>query len=640
MNYNCPFNSRDPEYKAVFGAVASGDAVLLRILLPRDLQCSGAAFVYRKDGSERCVSADMFWAGMCDYSHEWWDLTFVPTEEGLYWYHFEYQTPYGRHKITQSLEYGGVGILSDKGKEFQQTVYEPEFHTPDWLKGGIIYQIFPDRFAASGTPKKHVPPDRRLRDDWGGQPEFRPDAVTRKIMNNDYFQGDFQGIIDHLDRLEELGVTCIYLNPIFEAHTNHRYDTADYLHVDPLLGSDGDLQRLCRAAQARGISIILDGVFSHTGCDSIYFNRYRRYCVDGAYNSMDSPYYSWYTFRRWPDQYSSWWGIELLPEVQEECPSFLEFITGPDGVIQKWLNCGVRGWRLDVADELPDKFLDALRERVKATKEDALILGEVWEDASNKISYRKRRRYLLGRQLDSVMNYPFSNAILDFVKGGPAQRFMESIYSILENYPPQAIHVLMNHIGTHDTERALTYLAGEPISGRDREWQCRQSLSEQQRQFGCTLLKLATVLQFTLPGVPSIYYGDEAGMEGYRDPFNRYCYPWGEENPEVLNWYRQLGRIRRSCPALADGGFHCICAVDSVAAYERRKDKNILLCAVNCGGSYQSVKLQKEWIGAHVLAGHSPDISLLSLPPYSYSILGRGDWVEAAPALPAPTQEE
>lgn len=627
MNFSCPFDSRNKEYKTVFGAVPAGEAVMLRILLPRSLQCSGAAFVSRKDDAENWNRAGMFWAGMCGDSHEWWDITFTPSEEGLYWYHFEYQTPDGMHKIIQSSEYGGIGIFADNGgREFQQTVYEPDFSTPDWFKGGIMYQIFPDRFAFSGKPKKNVPHDRVLRDDWGGQPYFRPDPKTHKILNNDYFQGDFQGIIDRLDRLEELGVTCIYLNPVFEAHSNHRYDTADYMHIDPLLGSDEDLKRLCDAAKKRGMSVILDGVFSHTGCDSVYFNRYNRYCGSGAYNSTQSPYHSWYSFQRWPDKYSSWWGIELLPEVKEHCPSFLNFITGENGVAQKWLNYGVRGWRLDVADELPDKFLDALRKRVKATRKDALIIGEVWEDASNKISYGYRRRYLLGKQLDSVMNYPFSDAILNFVKGGSAEQFTQTIYSVLENYPMQCVHVLMNHIGTHDTERALTNLAGESSEGHDREWQSCRSLSAQQRQFGYTLLKLATALQFTLPGVPSVYYGDEAGMEGYRDPFNRCCYPWGKEVPEVLEWYKKLGKIRRACPALVDGDFTCLCAKDGLTVYKRQKGGDMILCAVNRSGVRQSAELDEEWLGARTLIGVPAQGSTLNLPPYSCTILGAGEW--------------
>lgn len=627
MNYNCPFDSRNITHKTVFGAVQAGQAILLRTLLPRDIHCSGAYFVSRRDDEKEFSRSGMFWAGMQGDNHEWWDITFTPPAEGIYWYHFEYQTPDGMHKIMQSVQHGGVGVFDDNGgREFQQTVYEPGFSTPDWFKGGIMYQIFPDRFAFSGKPKKNVPNDRVLRDDWGGQPYFRPDPVTHKVLNNDYFQGDFQGIIDRLDRLKELGVTCIYLNPVFEAHSNHRYDTADYMHVDPLLGGDKDLERLCAAAKKRGMSVILDGVFSHTGCDSVYFNRYNRYGEGGAFNSTNSPYHSWYSFERWPDKYSSWWGIELLPEVQEDCPSFLDFITGPEGVAQKWLKSGVRGWRLDVADELPDKFLDELRKRVKATKDDAIILGEVWEDASNKVSYGYRRRYLLGKQLDSVMNYPFANAILNFVKGGSAEQFIETIYSVLENYPIQSVHVLMNHIGTHDTERALTNLVGESSEGRDREWQCCRSLSQEQRQFGYTLLKLATALQFTLPGVPSIYYGDEAGMEGYRDPFNRCCYPWGSEVPETLEWYKKLGKIRRACPALVDGDFKCILACDSVTVYTRQKGNDMILCAVNRGGNVQTAELDEEWLDCRTFIGNAPNVSSLSLPPYSCAILGKGEW--------------
>ena len=372
-----------------------------------------------------------------------------------------------------------------------------------------------------------------------------------------------------------MGVDFIYLNPIFEAHSNHRYNTADYTKIDPLLGGEGDFARLCREAAALGIRVLLDGVFSHTGSDSVYFNQARRYPLDGAVNRPDSPYRSWYHFTRYPDQYDAWWGVKTLPETVETDPSFLEFITGEGGVIAQWMEKGASGFRLDVADELPDPALDRIAQRIKAFGPDKIVLGEVWEDASNKVSYSQRRRYLLGGQLDSVMNYPFRTAILEFLRLGDGAGFFRRVMEIAEHYPPSVLHSLMNPLSTHDTLRALTCLGGElpgrpqdaqyggdgeggedgglpPIQpgdiyaqGRDREWQAaRMHPSSRQYLEGVTRLRLAMVLQYLLPGVPSIYYGDEAGMWGYNDPFNRCCYPWGGEDRPLVDFVRRLGAFR------------------------------------------------------------------------------------------------
>lgn len=274
-----------------------------------------------------------------------------------------------------------------------------------------------------------------------------------------------QGIKEKLPYLKELGVSCIYLNPIFEAHSNHRYNTADYMKIDGTLGDEKDLKELCDEAGKLGIRVMLDGVFSHVGRDSKYFNMYRRYEGDGAYNSKDSKYYNWFKFNKWPDDYVAWWGIKLLPEIKEDNEDYLDYICSENGVARKWIEAGISGWRLDVADELPDVFLDRFRKAVKAENEDAVILGEVWEDATNKIAYSERRRYLLGDQLDSVMNYPFANAILDFIRNSDTEKFKRTVLDIISNYPPQVLSILMNHIGTHDTPRAITALAGEDSAG-------------------------------------------------------------------------------------------------------------------------------------------------------------------------------
>ena len=440
-------------------------------------------------------------------------------------------------------------------------------------------------------------------------------------MNNDYFGGDLAGITEKLPYLQSLGVTCIYLNPIFEAHANHRYNTADYLKIDPLLGDEADFKTLCETAEKFGIRVILDGVFSHTGDDSLYFNRAGRYKTLGAYNSEKSPYYPWYTFFDYPDSYKSWWGFETLPEVNEESPEYLEFITGENGVVKKWLRLGAAGWRLDVADELPDAFLDALCASAKAEKADALVLGEVWEDATNKWAYGERRRYLLGGQLDSVMNYPFANAILNFARNGIAEGFAHAVTDIVENYPKPALDCMMNHIGTHDTERAITKIMGESAEGRDREWQSQRVLSDSEYQKGVTLLKLTAVLQFTLPGVPCIYYGDEAGLQGYKDPFNRGCYPWGHENQDLIAFYQTLGALRGSLDCLKTGELHFVSAVLGCVAYEREGDSDGILVIANRNEQEITYNLPDNWQYKREVLHGKPVTSCVHVPAMGCVIL-------------------
>ena len=616
---DCLFHSRDTRYRSPFGAVTAGTAIHLRVCLPRALGCHAARVWLEQDGAAT-REWGMFWCGMEGDTHEWWECHIAPEVAGLYFYRFQLDTERGVRFLVRCPN--GAARLSDTGGDrWQITVFSAQFTTPAWLAGGVFYQIFPDRFAADGEPKANVPADRVLRADWGGEPCWRPDAEGR-VLNNDYFGGSLSGILQKLDYLKSLGITCLYLNPIFESHSNHRYDTADYTRVDPLLGNEQDLRTLCERAAERGIRVILDGVFSHTGADSRYFNRYGRYDEVGAYQSPESPYASWYTFRRFPDDYGAWWGFKNLPEVQECDPSFLEYITGEDGVVRRWLAAGAAGWRLDVADELPDEFLDALRKAARAEKPDALVLGEVWEDASTKQSYGHRRRYLLGDQLDSVMNYPFANAIYAFLGGDGAEAFFEPVMDILENYPPQVTRVLMNPLGTHDTARAITVLAGEPAGRRGRDWQAAQRLSPEQYAHGVRLLKLASVLQYCLPGVPCLYYGDEAGMQGYRDPFNRGCYPWGEENEELLSWYRALGALRRESPALIDGAFYRLPASDSVAAFTRTAGEGELLCAVNVGGEPAVIPLPEAFYDTPTVLGDGTVCGReLRLPPLGYAVL-------------------
>lgn len=597
MHY-IPYNSRNQLHKYPFGAVKENEKITFKVILPRDLGCKGVSLVIENE--TKVDKIPFFWLSMEGEGEEWWCLDYIPQKSGLYFYYFEYYTPFGTSYIFHDGT--NLGCLNFGDRKWQLTVYQKDFSTPDWLKGGIIYQIFPDRFYNSGKHKENIPADRKLRTDWGAEPQWRPTAEG-KVLNNDYFCGDLKGIEEKLPYLKSLNISCLYLNPIFEAQSNHRYDTSNYSKIDSVLGTEKDFKSLCQKAEKMGISIILDGVFSHTGDDSIYFNKYNRYKTLGAYNSKDSLYYKWYKFSSWPDKYSSWWGIDILPEVDEENSEFIEFITGQNGIARKWLRLGARGWRLDVADELPDVFIDKFRSAIKEENKEALLLGEVWEDASNKCSYSKRRRYLQGLQLDSVMNYPFADAIISFVRTGRPEGFTDKIMNILENYPKCVVDVLMNHIGTHDTMRAITQLVGESCEYRDRQWQSSKKLSCDEYEKGVKLLKIASAIQFMLPGVPSVYYGDEAGMEGYKDPFNRGCYPWGNENEELINWYKALGEIRKTTNCLKEGSYGTVSEMLGCLAFTRSDSKDEIMVIANRNEHKIDYFLPQNWQGAKCILG-------------------------------------
>ncbi len=615
MNYY-PFDSRNPLYRNKLHAIAEGENLRLRVLLHKDAKVQNAYLIIKND-ADGC-SKEVFMQP-ADYleNYRFYECD-ISLAEGLYWYNFKYQSDYGEFLIHKGKH--SLGFVCPEGDCWQLTVFKSDYQTPDWLDGGIIYQIFPDRFCASGEKKSRIPKDRFIINDWEKQPEFRQDD-NFKCLGNDYYGGDLKGIEKKLKYIKSLGVNCIYLNPIFEAHSNHRYNTADYMKIDPSLGTKADLESLIKSAKKEGIFIILDGVFSHTGDDSIYFNKHNRYSSTGAFSSENSPYRSWYKFNDSKIGYDAWWGVPTLPEVEENDPSFTEFITGQNGVIQYWLKKGIKGFRLDVADELPDEFLDNIRKAVKANSKDNFLLGEVWEDATNKISYDTRRRFLRGEQLDSVMNYPFSNAIIDYLLGGNSRNLIDTVLEILENYPPQSVKLLMNHIGTHDTPRILTLLGKGGVESDDREWQSLQSLTPNEYKKASSLLKVGAIIQYTLPGVPSLYYGDEAGMQGFGDPFCRGTYPWGKEDKDLLSFYKTLGSIRRKNKVFASGEFIPVYANFGEIAYIRKSGDSKLLIAVSRWHEPTAIEIPKEFSNAKCLLGDKPDGTLLKLSPYGYSIL-------------------
>ena len=457
---------------------------------------------------------------------------------GLYFYYFILE-----NGIKVGLSENYLGEETNNPTLFQLTSYKKGYKTPSFIKGGLIYQIFPDRFCRK-EKHKNMPPYKVLHENWNDLPIFEPN-VNGKIINNDFFGGDFLGIASKLNYLKALGVNTIYLNPIFKAYSNHRYDTGDYMQVDELLGTEQDFEFLVNKANQKGIKIILDGVFNHTGDDSIYFNKYGRYGKDGAYINPKSKYRNWFNFTNYPTEYQSWWGITTLPAVNKNNKYYSNYICGKNGVLKKWLKKGVAGYRLDVVDELPENFVKEIRKSVKSLNQNAIVIGEVWEDASNKIAYGVRRKYFQGRELDSVMNYPLKNAIINFVLTGDEKQLSYTIKEQIDHYPKMVLDCLMNMLSTHDTFRILSALSGVNINGKTKKELSTLEIPLNIREEVINRLKIATLLQYTLYGVPSIYYGDEVGMQGYTDPLNRKTFPWGNENKDILRWYKKLGNIRK-----------------------------------------------------------------------------------------------
>ena len=605
-------------YKSIFGAIRQFETCVFSIRLPKDVipDFDPVLVLFRTGFKERFLPMHK--------SAEEEDCIVYTTEytarySDVHYYYFSYTCNGTRHYIKKTNVHEGT---LNGGDLFQLTVYSDKYQTPDFLKGGVMYQIFPDRFCRSGKVHENIPEGRVLREDWGGTPYYRPDQ-NGHVWNNDYFGGDFAGIQSKLPYLKELGVTCIYLNPIFESHENHRYNTADYMKADPLLGTNEEFAELCSEAEKYGISVILDGVFSHTGADSIYFNKFSRYDTVGAYNSKESPYYNWYSFFDYPNGYEAWWGIDTLPNVNENYPEYTEYICGDKGVLNYWLSLGAAGYRLDVADELPDLFLDNLRKCVKKYSEDKIIIGEVWEDASNKESYGVKRRYLLGDQLDSVMNYPFREAIINYVKGGSPYDMENSVMTIIENYPKPTIDVLMNFVSTHDIERAINRLGGENCDDKSKDWMAERYLSEEEYNRGKNLLKAAMALQFFLPGVPSIYYGDEAGLQGYKDPFNRRCYPWGHEDKELIAYVSELSRVRKSLDVLKDGRIYFVYRDDNVIAFARTGETDAIFFVNRSGNTAVVNNISGELSRFTDLTPFIGEFSnnTVTVKPYGYTII-------------------
>jgi len=607
------YDSKQLIHKDPFGTLTPGQSCCLHIHIPATVRTTAVECLFTgEDGSH----AHSFFFTFLETkgAYQVWQCRFCLPQPGLYFYYFRITNPDGTFRLFKQ----GNDTNMEAGDRWQLSCVPADFTTPSWARGAVIYQVFPDRFRACGTcdlTGKLEP--YTVHSKWDEEVEWAPTA-TGDVLNNDFFGGNFRGITEKMDYIASMGTNILYLNPISKSFSNHRYDTGDYKTPDPMLGTEADFTVMCEAAHARGIKVILDGVYSHTGSDSLYFDKKRSFGGKGAYCTPDSPYYSWFTFHRYPDAYQSWWNFDTLPTVRKMDPSFVEYIiTGEDSVVAHWLKLGCDGFRLDVVDELPNEFVKLLKDRIRAIRPDALLIGEVWEDASNKVAYGQRRRYFVDGVLDSCMNYPFRTAILNFLRERDDGRgFREAIMTIAENYPPQVLLCNMNMLGTHDTPRILTALVDDFDGSRAEK--ARRRLSRSQLETATQRLLMASFLQYMLPGAPSLYYADEAGMEGYKDPFNRRTYPWGKEDPLLLAHHRQLGQLRRQCDALRLGSLEFFQASDWKLGFCRLFENERLRIYVNRSSDPWEVPAGKVLYG-HNLQTVAP--TWLCLAPMGFCVV-------------------
>ncbi|MCL1806628.1 MAG: glycoside hydrolase family 13 protein [Oscillospiraceae bacterium] len=629
------YASRLEAYKKPFGAVKAGKKVSFTVMPPRAAAWWRVFLCVQDEFGEVYNEIAMKWKGLrdeCDvYGAE------LDTKGLLgpvwYWFRCEHLDGPGGFYDNPDKADGECEFVRENPRAYQLTVTHPDDTCgSEWFGKGLTYHIFPDRFhkgKAKTPPLDKMPGERVLHENWHECPNFRPDEKG-EVRNRDFFGGNIAGVREKLDYIHGLGAKTIYFSPIFEAASNHRYDTACYTRVDPLFGTEAEFTELCKEAEALGIRVILDGVFNHTGFNSVYFNGAGFYQKElGAFESKDSPYYDWYTFQEWPFRYESWWGIYTLPQVNESHPDYIDFIVkSKDSVVRHWLRAGASGWRLDVADELPDSFIEELRRASLEEKSDAVTIGEVWEDASNKIAYSVRRKYLLGRELDSVMNYPMRDSLIGYILGDDAAVFKNAMERLREHYPRAIYYSLMNSLGTHDTPRILTVLGALPEEwGQDKEGRAETFLPPERRAAAVNRLKLASAILYTFPGSPTVLYGDEAGLEGFEDPFNRRGYPWGREDHTLLDWFTLLGKARGESEALQSGDIRYIRAEGGLLVYERigKRGMKALIC-VNRGDEWLEItadgyKNAKTDIFSNMTFRPKDGVLSVSLEPMSVRVL-------------------
>ena len=669
-------DSRDDAYRQPFGAVPVGTEVTLRLRAAAgDLEEVTIRIWDALAESQVLVPMVVAARGATggEHGYDWWEATLpttaIPTV--LYYRFIVRDGGATAYLEDDALLDGGSGepLADSLDRSWQLVTHEPEFATPEWARGAVVYQVFPDRFA-NGDPSNDPDPaavagedaERYRYGDVYGNPILPRDWETdlpegfcraytapatpcdEEPLGRDFYGGDLAGLRERLPELDELGVTVVYLNPIFAAPSNHRYDTSDFAVVDPDLGTNEDLAALVDDAEALGIRIVLDGVFNHVSSDSPYFDRSSRFAELGACESADSEWAEWFIFSEGPPAkchdgltYEDWFGFDTLA-VLAETPGVFAAFLGDDSIATRWLETGIGGWRLDVMNEISHDFLRGLRRSIKGTDPDALILGEEWGDAS---------AWLLGTEADSVMNYRFRRAVIGLINGDTADadgsiegltptEFAAVMEGVREDYPAAAWDVLHNLVDSHDTTRILWTLTPGEDNREDKE-------SPEALEIGKAKLRTLAALQLTWPGMAGVYYGTEVGLTGHDDPDDRRPYPWGDEDTDLRDWYARLAGLRSAHEALRDGELTFLHADDDAGtlAFGRRTDAEATITVLNLSDESRTVELDiNGWVPPDTsfdpaVGGDASTWPMVELEPYGAAVLvTEPDQDLAAPGAP------
>ena len=597
------FDSRDRADKAPFGAVVAGSVVDYNVSAAPGVTRSTLVVERRRlEGPQEVLEYAEVARVPLERSdagdRERWHGSYRFADSGVYGYYFEievgdakflYQNNHDSIYWTREKGSGGVGKvegLTDplhRIRRFRQTVYRGDYRVPDWARDVVYYYIFPERFRNGDTSNDPKPGPKTFHDksvevhaSWLDKPWLpRSGDGSDDAYGNDFFGGDLAGITAKLDYIAGLGANTLYMTPVFRAVSNHKYDTADYRHIDPHFGDDAEFARLAREAGKRHMRVVLDTSLNHTGSDSIYFDRFAKYPELGAFDGEkiqpQSPYADWYRFdpaqTEPARQYRGWVGAQDLPELNKASPAFRAYAFGaPDSIMKTWLDRGAAGWRMDVAPWVPDDFWREWRAAVKGHRADALTIAETQFEAS---------KFFLGDEFDSTMNYIFRNAVQDYANGKDARVIYRNIELMREMYPPQSFYALMNLLSTHDSARALFEF------GYHTDQDDAASIARAKQR-----LRLAVFFQMIFPGAPAILYGDEVGVTGGEDPFNRVTYPWadlgGRPDSALLADYRMLIRMRTEHAVLRHGTIDAPAYIDEhVIALIRRDGDRWAVTATN-----------------------------------------------------------
>ncbi|MBN8503309.1 MAG: hypothetical protein J0L58_02460 [Burkholderiales bacterium] len=598
LQHKQPFGARPAGSSIQFSVGASAPGVKAVFLVLERRHLLGNQEVLRYHPLERQAMAPTA-PGMWTGRHHFKDA-------GIYGYWFEVHTEQGvyalqnnRDSVYWTREKGSMGAAvveplprdASRVRRFRQTIHLPQLQVPEWSADVVYYYIFPERFR-NGDRRNDPDPRRQRYQDQGIERHTRWIADPHKpglsgdgLYNNDFFGGDLAGIIEKLDEIKALGANTLYLTPIFQAASNHKYDAGDFHRIDPAFGRNADYERLTREAAKRGLRVIPDTSLNHVGSDSPYFDRFGNFgglkaskpgAFAGGKPNPASPYFDWFLFdtrqAKPDDQYQGWVGVKDLPELNKNSPSWRTFAyRDRDSVTRRWLRAGSSGWRMDVAPWVPDDFWREWRAAVKEEKPDALTLAETWFDAS---------KFLLGDQFDGTMNYIFRNAVLDYAAGGSARQIYPNLELLREAYPLPALLASMNLLSTHDAPRALHRF------GIEHNPHTHPGVDAKQLQEAKQRLLLALLFQVGFPGAPTVYYGDEVGVGGGDDPFNRATYPWadqgGKPDLQLRERFRQLLALRNQHEVLRRGSLSApLLLSDALIGFERVYERRRALVLLN-----------------------------------------------------------